>query len=83
MKRNNHMTTPNRTRAKYPVNQLQMSYTDTTNYKGTRSPVGYGQGTADPHQEGFNGEMSSNMDVKKPLKRNNRLRGHGLGYPNY
>ncbi len=67
---------------RYPVNQLQMSYTDTTDYEGERQPVGYSQGTMDPHQEGFQGEMASNMDVKKPTPRKRRM-GHGLGYPNY
>jgi len=68
-----------RTKAKYPVNQLQQSRTDTTDYEGPRQAVGYSQGYSDPHQEGFMGEMSSNMDVKKPKKRNNHLLGHGLG----
>lgn len=74
------MPTPNRVRSRYPVNQLQMSYTDTTNYDGPRSAVGYSQGYSDPHQGGFMGETSSNMDVKKPKKRSGSLLGHGFGY---
>jgi len=69
-------------KTRYPVNQLQMAYTDTTDYQGERNPVGYGAGNMDPHQLGFMGEMASNMSVKKPLKRKG-LRGHGLGFPNY
>lgn len=66
-------------RARYPVNQLQMSYTDTTDYKGERQAVGYGAGNMDPHQMGFMGEMASNYNEKKPLSRK-RSKGHGLGY---
>ena len=70
-------------KARYPVNQLQMSRTDTTDYEGERQPVGYGEGTSDPHQGGFQGEMSSNMSDKRPKKRNNHFLGHGLGVSSY
>lgn len=59
-----------------------MSRTDTTDFKGVHTPVGYGAGNMDPHQMGFMGEMASNMNVKKPANRK-RLTGHRLGYPNY
>ena len=72
-----------RKKARYPVNQLQMSYTDTTDYEGERTPVGYGEGVSDPHQGGFMGEMASNYNAKRPMKRNTRLMGHKLGFPNY
>lgn len=62
-------------KARYPVNQLQMAQTDTTDYEGERTPVGYGEGTMDPHQGGYMGETSSNMDVKKARK----SYGHGFG----
>ena len=68
-----------RTKARHPVNQLQQSYTDSTDYEGERQPVGYGQGYADGHQEGFMGEMSSNMSVKTSRKRKGSSLGHGLG----
>jgi len=67
-------------KSRYPVNQLQMSYTTTTEHSGEHRPVGYGEGFSDPHQGGFMGEMSSNMDVKKPKKRVRRSLGHGFGY---
>ena len=66
-------------KARYPVNQLQQSYTDTTDYEGERTPVGYGEGFSDPHQGGFQGEMSSNNDVKDRMKRNNPFMGYGFG----
>lgn len=68
-----------RKKARYPVNQLQMSYTDTTDYEGPRTPVGYGAGNMDPHQAGFMGEMSSNMKEPRPKKK----MGHGLGSSSY
>jgi len=66
-------------KARYPVNQLQMSRTDTTDYQGERIPVGYGAGNMDPHQQGFMGEMASNYN-EKPTVRKKRTMGHGLGY---
>ncbi len=73
-----------RKKSRYPVNQLQMSRTDTTDYLGERIPVGYGAGNMDPHQMGFMGEMASNMNMKKPRKSRTQFRGHGLGgFPNY
>lgn len=62
-------------KAQFPVNQLQMAQTDTSDYEGERESVGYGEGNVDPHQGGYMGETASNME---PLKRK-RLRGHGLG----
>ena len=61
---------------RYPVNMLQMSYTDTTDYQGEREPVGYGGfNTGD----GFVGELATNSESKRPAKRQ-RLTGHGLGF---
>jgi hypothetical protein len=62
-------------KARYSVNQLQMSQTDTTDYEGERESVGYGQGFSDPHQGGYMGETATN---KEPLKRK-RVKGYGFG----
>jgi len=66
-------------KSRYPVNQLQMSYTDSTDYEGPRQAVGYGQGNADPHQGGYMGETATNTDKKKPPKARRRMGGYGLG----
>ena len=69
-------------KARYPVNMLHMSRTDTTDYMGEREAVGYGAGNSDPHQSGFMGEMASNMEEKKPVKYRKNQYGHGLGVRN-
>ena len=70
-------------KSRYPVNQLQMSRTDTTDYKGPRQEVGYGEGFADPHQGGYMGETETNSEQKKTPKAKKHFGGHGLGFPNY
>jgi len=63
-------------KSRYPVNMLQMSYTDTTDYVGEREPVGYGDGQS--HEDGYNGATATNTDEKKPMKRK-RSTGYEFG----
>lgn len=69
---------------KYPVNQLQMSRTDTMG----AVPAGYGAGNLDPHQLGYMGETASNgsfnyKQKKRPTKGPFYKRYGGGNFPNY
>jgi len=76
-------------KSKYPVNQLQMGYTNTQG----ATPQGYGAGNMDPHQMGYMGQTLENRgkkyraQKKRPLKKTTeayKYTSHGLGtFPDY
>jgi len=70
-----------KSKRRYPFNQIQLGATDTTNIKGRFTSVGYGEGNMDPHQMGYLGQTVDNKeDVIQSKKRRSTRKGKRQGY---